>query len=201
MQSTFLYNLTLTRNNNSVNRSKDKPIKPTSNNQKPKNNDNEKYIEMEFEENNSENEEMTISEQNNPAEFGNSREENDNLLRSDEDDDDDGLESNNKYIEEINHVSPEKSRNKVSYSMDPKNKSKQKEDTIDPSANFTYCLNDPLLNTKVSFNVVVNWGEEWKLCKGDAYPESVAALEGELDVPASDFENLLTAEEKQEFYA
>ena len=46
---------------------------------------------------------------------------------------------------------------------------------------------------------MVNWGEEWKLCKGDAYPESVAILEGELDIPASDFENLMTKEEKIEF--
>ena len=71
------------------------------------------------------------------------------------------------------------------------------EKNVDPSAIST--LNDPALNTKVSFNVVVNWGEEWKLCKGDAYPESVAAQEGELDIPASDFEDLLTYEEKLEF--
>jgi hypothetical protein len=117
----------------------------------------------------------------NQIDFERSREE--NLLKSDGDEDDeDEVNENNYQKDPKKHLSPEYTSLKR---------------TIDPSAMQT--KDDPGLNTKVSFNVVVNWGEEWKLCKGDAYPESVAALEGELDIPASDFEDLLTDEEKIEF--
>jgi hypothetical protein len=120
----------------------------------------------------------------NQIDFERSREE--NLLKSDGDEDEeDEINEDNFQQDSRKNSSPEKSR----YTSLKR--------TVDPSAGQS--KDDPGLNTKVSFNVVVNWGEEWKLCKGDAYPESVAALEGELDIPASDFEDLLSPEEKIEF--
>ena len=130
-----------------------------------------------------ENEEDTIV-----GEMERSREE--NILKNDEDDDDDDEEDeipSQNLQQDDKNMTPDKSR----YTSVKR--------AIDPSV--LQSKEDPGLSSNVSFNVVVNWGEEWKICKGDAYPESVAVLEGELDIPASDFEDMLSYEEKLEFNA
>ena len=110
-----------------------------------------------------------------------------NLLKSDDDEDDDE--------DEIPPIGSSYKEDNKMRTSDNKMYSSVKTN-IDPSVLTN--KDSPSLNSKVSFNVIVNWGEEWKLCKGDAYPESIAALEGELDIPASEFDDLLTKEEKIE---
>ena len=49
--------------------------------------------------------------------------------------------------------------------------------------------------SKVDWNLVVNWGEEWKLYDGEIYPETILTLEGDLSVGMKDFEECLTKDE------
>jgi Asp-tRNA(Asn)/Glu-tRNA(Gln) amidotransferase C subunit len=48
---------------------------------------------------------------------------------------------------------------------------------------------------KVDWNMVVNWGEEWKLYDGGIYPETTLTLEGDLIIDEKDFEECLNPQE------
>lgn len=50
-------------------------------------------------------------------------------------------------------------------------------------------------NGNVDWNLVVNWGEEWKMYDGGVYPETILTLEGDLNISAKDFEQMLSEEE------
>lgn len=54
---------------------------------------------------------------------------------------------------------------------------------------------DRTSNQKVDWNMVVSWGEEWKLYDGGVYPESTVTLEGDLVIGEKDFEECLTEKE------
>ena len=54
---------------------------------------------------------------------------------------------------------------------------------------------DRSASQKVDWNMVVSWGEEWKLYDGGVYPESTLTLEVDLVVGEKDFEECLSEKE------